>query len=89
MIKELFEGPVGDYCIARNTIKCLFDTPTVCCVVRSSGVTSGGDTLFDTPTVVVLSDRPGLRQMEIGYLIRQLLLCCQIVWGYVRSKYVI
>jgi len=21
--KELFEGPVGDYCIARNTIKCL------------------------------------------------------------------
>jgi hypothetical protein len=23
-IKELFEGPVGDYCIARNTIKCLF-----------------------------------------------------------------
>jgi len=26
IIKELFEGPVGDYCIARNTIKCLFDT---------------------------------------------------------------
>jgi len=25
MIKELFEGPVGDYCIARNTIKCLFN----------------------------------------------------------------
>jgi len=24
IIKELFEGPVGDYCIARNTIKCLF-----------------------------------------------------------------
>jgi len=23
IIKELFEGPVGDYCIARNTIKCL------------------------------------------------------------------
>jgi len=23
MIKELFEGPVGDYCIAHNTIKCL------------------------------------------------------------------
>ena len=23
-IKDLFEGPVGDYCIARNTIKCLF-----------------------------------------------------------------
>jgi hypothetical protein len=22
-IKELFEGPVGDYCIARNTVKCL------------------------------------------------------------------
>jgi len=22
--KELFEGPVGDYCIARNTIKCLY-----------------------------------------------------------------
>jgi len=22
--EELFEGPVGDYCIARNTIKCLF-----------------------------------------------------------------
>jgi len=21
--KALFEGPVGDYCIARNTIKCL------------------------------------------------------------------
>jgi len=25
--KELFEGPVGDYCIARNTIKCLFCLP--------------------------------------------------------------
>jgi len=25
IIKELFEGPVGDYCIARNTIKCLFN----------------------------------------------------------------
>jgi len=24
IIKELFEGQVGDYCIARNTIKCLF-----------------------------------------------------------------
>ena len=24
IIKQLFEGPVGDYCIARNTIKCLF-----------------------------------------------------------------
>jgi len=24
IIKELFEGPVGDYGIARNTIKCLF-----------------------------------------------------------------
>jgi len=23
IVKELFEGPVGDYCIARNTIKCL------------------------------------------------------------------
>ena len=23
IIKELFEGPVGDYCIASNTIKCL------------------------------------------------------------------
>jgi len=23
IIKELFEGPVGDYCIAHNTIKCL------------------------------------------------------------------
>jgi len=23
IIKELFEGPVGDYCISRNTIKCL------------------------------------------------------------------
>jgi len=23
IIKELFKGPVGDYCIARNTIKCL------------------------------------------------------------------
>ena len=21
IIKELFEGPVGDYCIARNTVK--------------------------------------------------------------------
>ena len=25
MNKELFEGPVGDYCIARNTIKFLFN----------------------------------------------------------------
>jgi len=24
IIEELFEGPVGDYRIARNTIKCLF-----------------------------------------------------------------
>jgi len=24
IFKEIFEGPVGDYCIARNTIKCLF-----------------------------------------------------------------
>jgi len=24
IIKELFEGPVGDYGIARNTIECLF-----------------------------------------------------------------
>ena len=24
IIKEFFEGPVGDYCIACNTIKCLF-----------------------------------------------------------------
>jgi len=23
IIKELFEEPVGDYCIVRNTIKCL------------------------------------------------------------------
>jgi len=22
--QEVFEGPVGDYCIARNTMKCLF-----------------------------------------------------------------
>jgi len=27
IIKELFEGLVGDYCIARNTIKCLFIQP--------------------------------------------------------------
>ena len=25
IIKKLFEGPVGDYCIARNTIKCLLN----------------------------------------------------------------
>jgi len=25
IIKELFEGPVGDYFIARNTIKCLLN----------------------------------------------------------------
>jgi len=25
VIKALFEGPVGDYCIARNTIKCLLN----------------------------------------------------------------
>jgi len=24
IIQEIIEGPVGDYCIARNTIKCLF-----------------------------------------------------------------
>ena len=24
IIKELFEGPVGDYCIACNTFNCLF-----------------------------------------------------------------
>ena len=24
IIKERFEGPEGDYCIARNTVKCLF-----------------------------------------------------------------
>ena len=37
IIKELFEGPVGDYCIARNTIKCLYCSGplgswTVCCL---------------------------------------------------------
>jgi len=26
IIKEFFEGPVGDYCIPHNTIKCLFIT---------------------------------------------------------------
>jgi len=25
IIKELLEGPVGGYCIARNTIKCLLN----------------------------------------------------------------
>jgi len=25
IFKELFEGPVGDYCIASNTMKCLFE----------------------------------------------------------------
>jgi len=24
IFKDIFEGPVGDYCYARNTIKCLF-----------------------------------------------------------------
>ena len=28
-IKDLFEGPVGDYCIARNTIKCLLKKKSV------------------------------------------------------------
>ena len=32
IVKELFEGPVGDYCIARNTIKCLLQ----CILVDSS-----------------------------------------------------
>jgi len=27
IIKEHFEGPVGDFCIACNTIKCLFVIP--------------------------------------------------------------
>jgi len=27
IIKELFDGPVGDYCIARNTIRCLLQKP--------------------------------------------------------------
>jgi len=31
IIKELFEGPVGDYCIARNTIKFF-----VACFARDS-----------------------------------------------------
>jgi len=25
IIKEHFEGPVGDYCVVRNTIKCLLN----------------------------------------------------------------
>jgi len=29
IIKELFDGPVGDYCIARNTVKCLFSLPLI------------------------------------------------------------
>ena len=38
--KELFEGPVGDYCIARNTIKCLLylDLITLCCVIVITGI---------------------------------------------------
>jgi len=28
LIKEHYEGPVGDYGIARNTIKCLFKADT-------------------------------------------------------------
>ena len=51
IIKELFEGPVGDYCIARNTIKCLYCSGplgswTVCCLhlkieFRSSNALGG------------------------------------------------
>ena len=29
IIKGLFEGPVGENCIARNTIKCLFESQTI------------------------------------------------------------
>jgi len=36
IIKELFEGPVGDYCIARNTIKCLLVFGMVGIVCSSS-----------------------------------------------------
>jgi len=30
--KELFEGPVGNYCIARNTIKCFIARNTIKCL---------------------------------------------------------
>ena len=39
IIKELFEGPVGDYCIARNTIKCLFNIdkePPMCNIFKGT-----------------------------------------------------
>jgi len=44
--KGLFEGPVGDYCIARNTIKCLLFFKTYwfflyCCGHKSSISTVG------------------------------------------------
>ena len=32
IFKELFEGPVGDYGIARNTMKCLFICVSTYCV---------------------------------------------------------
>ena len=34
--KDFFEGPVGDYCIARNTIKCLFLLVKRCYANQSS-----------------------------------------------------
>jgi hypothetical protein len=60
-IKELFEGPVGDYCIARNTIKCLLlklllwnlkfyyhHKLTLCCKFHNSG--------WDLAWIMALSD---------------------------------
>jgi len=60
MIKELFEGPVGDYCIARNTIKCLLYMkqciilsvvkPFKCCLQTTCAVHAGasGGGVFNT-----------------------------------------
>jgi len=33
--KYFFDGPVGDYCIARNTIKCLFKVKFTCLLQKS------------------------------------------------------
>jgi len=45
IIKELFEGPVGDYCIARDTIKCLFQ-------MRLSHILLPDMTLVQSHTIV-------------------------------------
>jgi len=50
--KDFFEGPVGDYCIARNTIKCLFTKRTL--VTLTFNLVNPGHVLAKTSHQVII-----------------------------------